>query len=117
MIHAAMLKLIQDSGEGLLVLIDGLTAEEFHRSRLTRQEVRRLLLTLAQTLVALPDELQQAMPEIDWDAWQAVATALPSAAIAQDELAWDSGQTLVPFTLSWLRLYRSHSPQWFAFTA
>lgn len=113
MITAAMLKLIQQSGEGVLVLVEGLEESEFCRSRLTRQEVRRLLAAMADTLESLPDAMQQRMPEVDWPGWRTVALALGSPALAGDEAAWSAAQTLVPATLSWLRVYQRDEPALF----
>lgn len=115
MITAAMLQLIQQSGEGILVLVDGLEELEFCRSRLTRQEVRRLLATMADTLESLPEAARQAMPEVDWAGWRTVMLALGSPALAGDEAAWFAARSLVPATLSWLRVYQRSAPTLFAF--
>lgn len=115
MITAPMLKLITEAGEGVLVLIDGLEEPEFARSRLTRAEVRRQLQLIADTLESLPAAAQAAMPEIDWAGWRTVALALASPGLAQDETAWFAARSLVPATLSWLRVYRNAEPALFAF--
>jgi len=117
MITAAMLHLIQDAGEGVLVLVDGLDEADFQRSRLTRHEVRRQLQLLADLLEALPGAAHDAMPEIDWGAWRAVGLALASPALAQDDAAWFAARALVPATLSWLRVYRQGSPALFDYVA
>ncbi len=113
MITTGQLQSIQQSGEDVLVLVDGLEATEFCRSRLTRQQVRRLLAAMADTLDALPDSAQQQMPEIDWPGWRSISLALGSAALAGDEAAWAAAQTLVPATLSWLRVYQQAEPALF----
>ncbi len=110
-----MLKVIQEAGEGVLVLIEGVAADEFQRSRLTRQEVRRLLNLMAGTLLALPCTTRQALPEIDWGSWQALQHGLASPALDADELAWDAARGLVPPTLTWLRVYRRSEPALFEF--
>lgn len=115
MINAAMLSVIQQAGEAVLVLIDNVESDEFLRSRLTRQEVRRQLGLMAETLLALPHEAQAAMPEIEWGSWRSVQQGLPSPAVNGDELCWDSARSLVPATLSWLRLYRRSEPALFEF--
>ncbi|EHR69885.1 hypothetical protein BurJ1DRAFT_1012 [Burkholderiales bacterium JOSHI_001] len=115
MISAAMLKLIEDTGQGVLVLIDGLQELEFARSRLTRGEVSRQLLLMADTLDALAPATQNAMPEIDWPGWRSVAMALRSPAMAQDDAAWFGATALTPATLSWLRVYRRAQPELFDF--
>lgn len=114
MITTALLNVIQQSGEGVLVLVEGLEASEFCRSRLTRQEVRRLLAEMADTLQALPDDARQQMPEIDWTGWCALTPAMGAPAPAGDEAAWAATQTLVPATLSWLRVYQQAAPAVFS---
>ena len=115
MITAAMLQLIQQSGEGILVLVDSLEESEFCRSRLTRQEVRRLLTAMADTLEALPAEVRQAMAEVDWAGWRTVMLAMGTAVPAGDEAAWFAARSLVPATLTWLRVYRQAEPALFQF--
>jgi hypothetical protein len=114
-ISAAMLQLIDECGQGVLVLIDGLQEGEFARSRLTRSEVKRLLLLMADTLDALPAATRDGMPEIDWPGWRSVAMALHSPAVAQDDAAWFGATALTPATLSWLRVYRRAQPALFDF--
>ena len=115
MIGAAMLKLIEETGQGVMVLVDGLQEMEFARSRLTRGEVQRLLGLMADTLDALRLATQQAMPEVDWAGWRSTALGLRSPALAQDDAAWFAATALVPATLSWLRVYRRAQPALFDF--
>jgi uncharacterized protein with HEPN domain len=115
MLHAAMLKIIQEAGEGVLVLLDNVEAVEFRRSRLTRQEVLRLLCLMADTLLALPCATRQAMPEIDWGSWRSLQHGLALPSLDADELAWDAAHSLVPATLTWLQVYRRSEPALFDF--
>lgn len=118
MITTAMLQLIEQAGEGVLVLIDDLDEADFRRSRLTRHEVRRQLALIAGTLDGLPDGARAALPEIDWPGWRLVAQALAQASPASpasDEAAWFAARSLVPATLSWLRVYRQSEPGLFSF--
>lgn len=114
-VTAAMLQLIEEAGQGVLVLMDGLLEEEFARSRLTRTEVLRQLGQIADALDALPDSAQQAMPEIDWAGWRRLALAMQSPAMAQDDAAWFAATSMVPATLGWLRVYRRAQPGLFFF--
>jgi uncharacterized protein with HEPN domain len=116
MISAAMLTLIEEAGEGVLVLVDDLDEASLLRSRLTRAEVRKQLLTMADTLSNLPDEARAKMPEIDWGLWQTTATRLRGGREEQDEVLWFAVRSLVPATLSWMRVYRRGSPELFSFT-
>jgi uncharacterized protein with HEPN domain len=117
MIHAAMLKLIQDCGEGVLVLVEGLAQDEFLRSRLTRPEVQRQLGLMAGTLASLSPAAQAALPEIDWAGWRAFTVVRGLPAEARDDALWFAVSALVPATLLWLRMYQQSQPELFAFTA
>jgi hypothetical protein len=118
LVAAAMLKVIQDAGEGVLVLVDDVDEGQLLRSRLTRAEVQRQLLLMAGTLGALPPAAQAAMPEIDWAGWRAAEMALSGGPGAQqDDALCFATRALVPATLSWLRVYRQGSPELFSFTA
>lgn len=114
---APLLKLIEDTGEGVLVLVDSLDETEFARSRLTRSEVDRLLRLMGGTLAGLPDALRSGMPEIDWDGWSAALRQLDDDAPAvRTDVAWFAARALVPATLSWLRIHRRAHPDWFRFS-
>lgn len=115
MLQAAMLKVIQEAGEGVLVLLENVEADEFRRSRLTRQEVRRLLGLMADTLTGLPCAARQVMPEVDWGSWRSLQHGLVSPSLDTDELAWDAARGLVPATLTWMRVYRRSEPTLFDF--
>ena len=115
--HAALIKLVEESAEGVLVLVEDLGEAEFLRSRLTRQEVRKLLASVAATMQAMPPELRRAMPELAWDGWERLGHDLKAAPPAGDASAWFAVQSLVPATLSWLRVYRQEQPALFDLTA
>lgn len=113
-----MLKTVVESGEGVLVLVDGLEEGEFRRSRLTRTEVLRLLRLVADTVAALPEAARDAMPELDWAGWRGAGLAFAGGEGAdRDDALWFAARSLVPATLSWLRVYRREQPALFAFTA
>jgi len=115
MITAPLLNLIQESGESVLVLTDDIDEASFARSRLTRAEVRRHVQTLAATLEGLGAGVEAQMPEIDWDGWRGVRRQLQSdQPSVQTEGLWFAVQSLVPATLSWLRVYRQSQPEMFS---
>jgi uncharacterized protein with HEPN domain len=113
MMTAPLLHVIREAGEAVLTLTETLDEAEFLRSRLTRAEVRRQLCTLADTLAALGGPVQGRMPEIDWAGWRAARRGLDAGGAAQDEALWFAVRSLVPATLSWLRVYRQSHPQLF----
>ena len=115
MITAPFLSLVEEAGAGVLVLVDGLDPQEFARSRLTRREVCRQLLVMAESLAGLPDSVRGAMPEVDWDAWARLPPRLDAQPVADagEDAAWFAAASMVPATLSWLRVYRQHQPALF----
>lgn len=112
---AALFKLIEECGENILVLIDGIEPEELAHSRLTRQTISEQLATLARTLDALPEPVRDAMPELDWEGWRVTHNAVQQPGPEQDDALWFAIRSLVPATLSWLRVYRQAQPDWFAY--
>lgn len=110
----ALLGLIEQSAQGALLLCEGLSRDELLGSRLTRAEVLRQLLTLADSAARLDLAVQAAMPELDWAGWAALAPRLraPSGPDLEEAL-WFAIESLVPATLLWLRLYRQQQPRWF----
>lgn len=109
MITAAMLGSIEEAGAAVLTLTDGLEEGELLGSRLTRGEVTRQLGVLAAMLRDLPASAAQAMPEIDWAGWRGMGIALRNEGLV--------ARSLVPATLSWLRVYRQSQPELFRFAA
>ncbi|MGE0113750.1 MAG: hypothetical protein AB7T07_02535 [Steroidobacteraceae bacterium] len=97
--------LIDDAGANVMILMDGLHAEDLRRSRVTRQEVKRQLLNMADSLGKLQSSLQQQLPELDWDAWSTIVRHLHSDHLEDDAL-WFAASALTPATLMWLRVYR-----------
>ena len=117
MITAAMLGTIQEAGEAVLTLTDGLEEGELLASRLTRTEVSRQLGVLASALRTLPSKAMSMMPEIDWAGWRGMSSAITLGGPARDEALWFGVHSLVPATLSWLRVYRHSHPELFVYWA
>jgi hypothetical protein len=70
---------------------------------------------MAGTLDSLSPAARAAMPEIDWAGWRAFALVLREDAPSRDAAAWFAARSLVPATLSWLRVYRRAEPRLFEF--
>lgn len=112
-ITAPLLQLIKESGEAVLTLTEDLPQQELLRSRLTRVEVQRQLQCLLGVLDAAAPLLRERMPELDWAGWHAAGQALAAPGPAQDEALCFAVQSLVPATLSWLRVYKQEQPALF----
>jgi len=117
MYGAALLKAIEEAGEAVMTLTEGLQDSELLASRLTRHEVARQLRLFTEAASALPIERREGMPEVDWGGIAAAGLALagPRGAALDDALIFGV-RALVPATLMWLRVYRQQSPQWFSMT-
>jgi hypothetical protein len=114
-VTAPLLGLVQEAGESVLTLTEGLAQGELLGSRLTRAEVSRHLGALASAMKNMPDEVIRAMPEIDWGGWRGVEASLRSEGPAREDALWFGVCSLVPATLSWLRVYRQSSPEMFTY--
>lgn len=104
-----LLEKVEEATSDALTLAEGLAPEQLLRSRLTRREVNRQLLLVATTLSSLGQAERDSMPELDWEAWAAVARGLVSAEQESGDILWTTVHSLAPVTLTWLRLYRSQS--------
>ena len=113
MITAPLLQLTWNAGEAVLTLTEGLPEADLLRSRLTRAETQRQLQRMAEALSDAPDALRHLMPEIDWAGWRATRLALANAGAQQDEALCFAVRSLVPATLSWLRVYQQSQPELF----
>jgi hypothetical protein len=115
MYGAALLKTIEETGVGVLTLVEGLQDSELLASRLTRSEVARQLRMLTEAAMALPSEVRTGMPEVDWAGIGTAGNALagPAGSELDDALVFAS-RALVPATLMWMRVYRQQHPEWFS---
>lgn len=112
----ALVAIIQEAGEGVIILGDGIADSELLGSRLARHEMRRQVQTIARSLGNLEHSAAAALPEIDWAAWATTARQLgvDQAGPQADEALLFAARSLVPATLMWLRVYQQNQPGLFA---
>ena len=110
---AGVMNVIEQAGEAVLLLCEDVQPEALLNSRITRAEVVRQLQMLARGLGSLDTGVRETMPELDWDAWAHVVRMLDADRPQQDEVLWFAVRSLVPATLSWLRVYRGTHRQLF----
>jgi uncharacterized protein with HEPN domain len=111
---SALLALIDSSGQAVLTLTEGLSAQDLARSRLTRAEARRQLQALTDAAHALPEAVRSQMPEADWPAWDRLRATLADArSPVQDEALWFACSAMTPALLLWLQVYRKSHAGWF----
>ena len=113
MLNASLLSIIEDAGVSVLTLTEGLEADEFLASRLTRAETARQLRTMSDAAANLPPQVHTLLAEIDWNGWQTVAQQIAVGGDAEREALWFAIRSLTPATLMWLRVYRKSLPEIF----
>ncbi|MDP2870735.1 hypothetical protein [Methyloversatilis sp.] len=113
---AASLAILEEACGDVLILGEGLSRDDFERSRLTRTALCERLKVIADCLHGLPAEARSRMPELGWDGWD-VARRVLDGAPDHDGTRWFAASSLAPATLMWLRVYREEQPALFAFTA
>jgi hypothetical protein len=101
---------VEDAGVAVLTLTEGLEEQEFLRSRLTRGEVRRLILAMAKTLQQFDSDSRISLQEIDWSGWELTTRRLHGEPDTENEALWFAIRSLIPATLMWLRYYRERNP-------
>ncbi|MEJ2553112.1 MAG: hypothetical protein P8164_00170 [Gammaproteobacteria bacterium] len=112
MIDAAKIAAIEEAGTAVLTLSEGVEKDEFLRSRLTRAEVRRQVRTIADVSLEIPAMARSELAEIAWEGWAFTARHLHAGG-DDGEVLWRAVTTLIPATLSWLRVYRHNQPDLF----
>jgi hypothetical protein len=100
---------VEEATTAVLTLAEGLSDAELLGSRLTRREVRRLLLQAAGALAELGDQGSALLPELDWAGFRAAAAGLRAGGSDEDAALRVGVTQLAPSTLSWIRLYRARN--------
>lgn len=114
LLSGALLGILEESGLAIMTLTEGVEPEDFFKSRLTQQEVRRHMHIMADTVANVPDEVKRTMIEIDWPGWVILRTQLLSMECSGNDALWFGVRSLVPATLMWLRFYRNKIPTLFS---
>jgi uncharacterized protein with HEPN domain len=113
MLTGAMLGLMEQIGQDILTLTEELNETEFFTSRLTRTETLRLLRSMTKTAANLPAGVRDRMPEVDWEAWTALAKVLSRPSHHPLQI-WVAVKELTPVTLQQLKGYKKRQPQLFS---
>ena len=116
LLSGALLNILNEAGEAVLTLTEGLEPEEFFASRLTQREVIRQMRILAETAASIPPEIKTSMVEIDWAGWSILGAQLNLTGGLDSDTLWFGVRSLVPATLMWMRVFRSSSPGLFSFS-
>ncbi len=114
MLNAILLSLIEEAGTAVLTLTGSLDEGELLSARLTRREVSRQILNIAENADRLPAETRKRMAELDWEGWAIRAWQIKREGKAADEALWFAVRSLIPATLMTLWLYRKTQPDLFS---
>jgi uncharacterized protein with HEPN domain len=109
----ALLAQIEEAGEAVMILTEGLEKSEFIRSRLTRVVAERQVCVISDLAARLSPQTRNILAEPDWAGWEATRKQLALAGEEADEALWFAVTSLVPATLMWLRVYRENQPKLF----
>lgn len=115
MLTAALLANFFEAGWSIQVLLSDMDRNGYLSSRLARPRIERHLLTMAETARALPENVRRQMPNVDWEAWADLASALPPNTAMKMDRVWTAIAEWLPPTGFHLRQYRSRMPELFAF--
>lgn len=113
-LSSAMLGILEEAGQAVLILAEGLEPDEFFDSRITQHEVLRQMTVMAGIAVKVPEDLKQKMIEIDWAGWSVLSVQLTMADGSGRDALWFGVRSLVPATLMWLRVFRKNIPELFS---
>jgi uncharacterized protein with HEPN domain len=118
MLNGALFAIIEEATSAVLILSEETEQAELLASRLTRAEVQRQLLIIADMMAELSAEMRKQMPELEWDGWATTGRALRAGSKDEaGEALWFAARSLVPATVMWLRVYRRNQPELFTFQA
>lgn len=110
---ADLLAQIEEAGEAVMILTEGLEKPEFLRSRVTRVVAERQVLIISDLAARLSPQTRNILAEPDWAGWEATRKLLALAGQEADEALWFAVSSLAPATLMWLRVYRENQPKLF----
>lgn len=115
MFSAALLSIIQEAGNAIMIMTEGNEQQEILRSRLTRAEIIRQLLVIVKSLEEIPSATRERIPELAWKEWARLPDLMAASGETADQALIYAYDSLVPATLLWLREYQLSQPALFEF--
>lgn len=116
MLNALLLSLVEEAGTSVLTLAGSLDRKDLLHSRLTRMEVSKQVLSMAENVGRLPPETRSLLAALDFEGWELASRLIRKAGPEGDDALWFAISSLVPATLLWLRRYRKSEPDIFSWT-
>ena len=114
MVSGALLGIIEEACEDILILVENVEPEEFFASKLTQKEAIRQIRIITESAANLPDDIKLKMKEIDWAGWQVLWAQVKTTGGFERDAIWFAIRSMVPATIMWLRVFRQSQPEIFA---
>jgi uncharacterized protein with HEPN domain len=114
LLSGSLLAIIEEAGESVLTLTEGLEPDEFFNSKITQHEVLRQIRILTESAANIPFEIKHDIAEVDWAGWSMLSMQLKTAGGFERDAVWFAVRSLIPATLMWLRVYRKNTPEHFS---
>jgi uncharacterized protein with HEPN domain len=114
LLSGSLLSIVEEAGESVLTLTEGIEPEEFFNSKITQHEVMRQIRIMTETAANIPVEIKHDIAEVDWAGWSMLNMQLNTAGGFERDAVWFAIRSLIPATLMWFRVYRKNTPQHFS---
>jgi uncharacterized protein with HEPN domain len=116
LLSGSLFAIVEEAGEDILTLTEGIEAEAFFNSKLTQHECLRQLRIITETIANIPNDIKYDIAEIDWAGWSMLNMQLTTAGGFETDAVWFAIRSLIPATLLWIRVYRKNTPEHFSIT-
>ena len=108
---------IENASTAVLTLAEGLEQTELLTSRLTKQEIRRQLLSACDAHEKLSSAARSALEELDFVAWASTGQRIRDGGESEVHATWIAIRAMAPTTIGWIRFYRGQRPELFRLSA
>ncbi len=115
LVVSSLLKSFFEAGWAIQVLLGDADRPTYEASRITRPQAEHHLKTMVDVAGALPAEVRQLMPQMDWDSWIELGQHLPPRTAHDRDLIWTAISVWLPPAGAVMRRYRRELPQLWRF--
>lgn len=107
---ASLLANFFEAGWSIQVLLGDMNRSQYEASRLARPTIERHLRTMSDSARALPAEVREQMPRVDWQSWEELGDYVPPRDEHARALVWTALESWLPPAGAELRRYRRQLP-------
>jgi uncharacterized protein with HEPN domain len=113
---AAILGNFVEACRAIQILIGDTDRDAYFSSHLTRREIERHLRIMVDSAKALPAEVREQLPKVDWDDWVGLESSLSCSTLDRQDAVWEALSSWLPITGHYMWQYRQKLPALFRFT-